>query len=139
MKTVRVLIADGDPQYLIFLSNFLSADFCIVGTVTDGKALIAAAVALDPHFIITGIPSRAGLDAVRQLDALMHDIKIMVLIDHEEPELAAAALGAGASAVLIKEAPDLCRKIKVIVRDLLTAHSEEFREKQLSAGIIGHG
>jgi DNA-binding NarL/FixJ family response regulator len=104
MKNIRVLIADDNPQVLRFLSDLLSDDFCVVGTVSDGRALIAAAVALQPHIIITDIDMPlTGLDAVRQLEALMPDIKVMVLTDHEEPEFAAAALAAGASAFLIKK------------------------------------
>lgn len=134
MRNVRLLIADDNPQNLQFLSNSLSDDFCIVATVNDGKALIAAAVALDPHIIITGMPTRAGLAAIRQLEGLVPDIKIIVLTDQEDPDLAAATIGAGASAVLLKEAPDLCGKIKAIVRDLLTSHSEEFTEDAMTCG-----
>jgi len=134
VRNVRLLIADDNPQNLQFLSNSLSDDFCIVATVNDGKALIAAAVALDPHIIITDLPTRAGLVAIRQLEALIPDINIIVLTDHEDPDLAAATLGAGASAVLIKEGPDLCGKIKAIVRDLLTSHSEEFTEEAIACG-----
>jgi DNA-binding NarL/FixJ family response regulator len=139
VKNVRLLIADDNPQKLQFLSNSLSDDFCIVATVSDGKALIAAAVALEPHIIITDIPTETGLIAVRQLEALMPDIKIIVLTDQEELEFAAETIGAGASAVLIKETPDLCGKIKAIVRALLTARSEEFAGEAIHAGIIGHG
>lgn len=134
MKNVRLLIADDNPQNLLFLSNSLSDDFCIVATVSDGKALIAAAVALDPHIIITDMPTRASLVAVRQLEALMPDIKIIVLTDQEEQEFAAATIRAGASAVLSKEAPNLCGKIKAIVRDLLTADSEEFTGEAINCG-----
>ena len=129
MKNVRLLIADDNPHNLQFLSNSLSDDFCIVATVSDGKALIAAAVALDPHIIITDMPTRAGLVAVRQLEALMPDIKVIALTDQKEPEFAAATIRAGASAVLNKEVPDLCGKIKAIVRNLLTADPRQFTEK----------
>ena len=139
MKNVRLLIADDNPQNLQFLSNSLSDDFCIVATVSDGKSLIAAAVALDPQIIIAGMPTREGLVAVRQLEALMPDIKIIVLTDQEEPEYAAATIGAGASAVLNKKGPDLCGKIKVIIREVLTAHSEEFTGETITTGKIGHG
>lgn len=135
MENIRLLIADDNSQNLQFLSNSLSDDFCIVGTVSDGKALIAAAVALDPHIIITDVSTRAGLVAVRQLEALMPDIKIIVLTNREEPEFAAATLEAGASAVLLeKEAPDLCGKIRAFIRDLLTADPRHFTEKALLYG-----
>lgn len=130
MKNVRLLIADDDTHNLQFLSNSLSDDFCSVATVSDGKGLIAAAVALDPHIIITDMPTWTGLVAVRQLQALMPDIKIIVLTEQEEPEFAAATFGAGVSAVILKKgAPDLCGKIRAVIRDLLTAHPGQFTEK----------
>jgi DNA-binding NarL/FixJ family response regulator len=134
VKNVRLLIADDNPRNLQFLSNSLSDDFCIVATVSDGKALIAAAVALDPQIVITDMPTRASLAAVRQLEALMPDIKIIVLTVQEEPEFATATIRAGASAVLNKEAPDLCGKIKAIVRDLLATDSEEFTGEAITCG-----
>jgi len=100
MKNVRLLIADDDARFLRYLGDLLSDDFCIVGTVSDGTALIAAAVAFESHIIITDIdmPTMTRLDGVRQLEALMPDLKIIVLTGHEEPECAAAAIAAGASA-----------------------------------------
>ncbi len=129
MKNVRLLIADDDPQILQFLSDLLSDDFCTVGTVSDEKALIAAAVALYPHIIMTGMPTMPSLDAVRQLEAVVPDIKVMVLTDHEEPAVATAALAAGASAILFRKGvPDLRCKIRAIIQDLLTV-----RPKRLTA------
>ena len=122
MKNVRLLIADDNPQILQFLSNLLSDDVCTVGTVSGRNALIAAAAALYPHIIITDIPTITGLDVVRQLEAVVPDIKVMVLTDHEEPAVATAALAAGASAVLFRKGvPDLRCKIRAIIQDLLTA------------------
>ena len=135
MRHVRLLISDDSPHILQIISNLLSDSFCTVGTVSDEKAIIAAAVALDPHIIITYIPTMAGLDAVRQLQALMPDIKIMVLTDQEAPEFAAAALGAGASAVLIKKGVlDLCGQIRAITQDFLAAHPGQFTDKDRTYG-----
>lgn len=135
MKNVRLLIADDDAHFLRYLGDLLSDDFCIVGTVSDGTALIAAAVALDPHIIITDIdmPAMTRLDAVRRLEALMPDIKIIVLTGHEEPECAAAAIEAGASAFFIKKgAPDLRGKIRAIIPDLLNNDPKRSTEKALA-------
>jgi DNA-binding NarL/FixJ family response regulator len=137
MKNVRLLIADDDEQILRFLSNVLSDDFCIVGTVSNGNALIAAAVALHPHIILTDIdmPDMNGLDAIRQLEGVMPDSKVIVLTGHEEPEFAEAALAAGASAFLIKNGvPDLCDRIRAIIRDFLTAHPKQFTEQARAYG-----
>lgn len=145
MKNVRLLIADDDARFLRHLGNLLSDDFCIVGTVSDGTALIAAAVAFDPHIIITDIdmPTMTRLDGVRQLEALMPDLKIIVLTDHEEPECAVAAIAAGASAFLIKKkTPNLRGTIRAIIRDLLNGHPKQFREEVFTYGnghaSIGH-
>ena len=86
MKNIRLLIADDNPQNLQFLSNYLSDDFCIVATVNDGKALIAAAVALDPSYYHHRLADEDGSLAIRQLEALIPDIKIIVLTDQEDPE-----------------------------------------------------
>ncbi|HWR83708.1 MAG TPA: response regulator transcription factor [Candidatus Deferrimicrobium sp.] len=121
MKNARVLIADDDSYILQFLSDHLSDDCCVVGTVSEGKALTAAAMELHPHIIITDIdmPTMDGLTAIRQIEALMPDSKVIVLTDHEEPELAEEAIAAGASAFLIKNgSPELIGKIKAIIRDL---------------------
>jgi len=137
MKNLRLLIADEDEQILRFLSNFLSDDLCIVGTVSDGNALIVAAVALHPHIILTDIdrPGMNGLGAIRQLEAVMPDSKVIVLTGHEEPEFAEAALAAGASAVLIKNGmPDLCGRIRALIRDLLTAHPKQFTAQARAYG-----
>lgn len=129
MKKVRVLIADDDMQVLRFLSNMLSDDFCVVGTVSDGRALVAAAIELHPQIIITDIdmPTMNGLDAVRQIEALLPEIKVIFLTSHEEPEYVAAAFSAGASAFLIKNGvSNLHGRIRAIIRDLQTAPSKQF-------------
>jgi len=129
MKKVRVLIADDNLQVLRFLSNLLSDDFCVVGTVSDGKALLAAAMELHPQIIITDIdmPTMNGIDAVRQIEALLPDIKVIFLTSHEEPEYVAAAFSAGASAFLIKNGvSNLHGRIRAIIRDLQAAPAKQF-------------
>jgi DNA-binding NarL/FixJ family response regulator len=129
MKKVRVLIADDNLLVLRFLSNLLSDDFCVVGTVSDGRALLAAAMELHPQIIITDIdmPTMNGLDAVRQIEALLPDIKVIFLTSHEEPEYVAAAFSAGASAFLIKNGvSNLHGRIRAIIRDLQAAPAKQF-------------
>lgn len=135
MKKVRVLIADDDMQVLRFLSNLLSDDFCVVGTVSDGRALLAAAMELHPQIIITDIdmPTMNGLDAVRQIEALLPDIKVIFLTSHEEPEYVAAAFSAGASAFLIKNgASNLHGRIRAIIRDLQAAPAKQYLRESIA-------
>jgi len=135
MRKVRVLIADDDMQVLRFLSNLLSDDFCVVGTVSDGKALVAAAMELHPQIIITDIdmPTMNGLDAVRQIEALLPEIKVIFLTSREEPEYVAAAFSAGASAFLIKNGvSNLHGRIRAIIRDLQAAPSKQFLRESIA-------
>ena len=137
MKNIRVLIADDHSHKLRFLSDFLSDDFCNVGTVSDGRALIAAAVELQPHVIITDIdiPQTNDLDAVHRLAALMPDITIIALTVHEEPESVTAEFAAGASVFFIKNEPlDLPERIRAIIRNLFTIHPKRFVGEALAYG-----
>lgn len=137
MKHVRLLIADDNPQVLRFLSDLLSDDFYVVGTVSDGRAMIAAAVELRPHVIITDIdmPTRNCFDAVRQLEALMPDLKVIVLTTHREPEYVSAAFAAGASAVLSKVGSrNLRGRLRAVIRDLQTSLPKEYGKQAFVGG-----
>jgi DNA-binding NarL/FixJ family response regulator len=121
MKKVRVLLADEHPPLLHHLRALLSDDFCVVGTVSDGKALITAALELQPQVIISDIdmPIMSGLDAVRQVKALMPDVNVIVLTNHKEQEYVAAAFSAGASAYLSKVGRrNLRGRLRAVIRDL---------------------
>lgn len=76
----------------------------VVGSVTDGRALLAAAPQLLPDIVVLDIamPRLNGLDAGRQLKAAMPGVKLIFLTSNEDPDLAVAALHAGASGYLLK-------------------------------------
>jgi DNA-binding NarL/FixJ family response regulator len=121
MKKVRVLLADEHPPLLHHLTALLSEDFCVVGTVSNGKALLAAALELKPQVIISDIdmPIMNGLEAVRELKALLPPIKVIVLTNHQEQEYVTAAFAAGAAAYLSKVGrPNLRDRLRAVIRDL---------------------
>ncbi len=129
MKKLRLLLADDHPQMLQFLRDLLSNDFCVVGTVSNGRALITAAVELQPHAIVSDIdmPVMNGLDAVRQVKALVPAVKVIFLTTHTEPEYVAAAFSAGASAFLSKTGSrDLRGRLRAVIRDLQAPRSQPF-------------
>jgi DNA-binding NarL/FixJ family response regulator len=141
MKRLRVLLADEHPPLLHHLNALLSDDFCIVGTVSDGKALLAAALELKPEVIISDIdmPIMNGLEAVRQLKAFLPDIKVIVLTNYKEQEYVTAAFSAGASAFLSNVGRrNLRGRIRAVIRDLQTAPvgryagPSPFRDKWMS-------
>ena len=134
MKKLRVLLADQHPPLLHHLNALLSDDFCIVGTVSDGKALLATALELKPEVIISDIdmPIMNGLEAVRQLKALLPNCKVIFLTNHKEHEYVTAAFSVGASAFLCKVGHrDLRGRIRAVVRDLQTAPASWYARHSL--------
>lgn len=129
MKRARVLLADEHPPLLHHLNALLSDDFCIVGAVSDGKSLLTTALKLQPQVIISDIdmPIMSGLEAVRQVKALLPDIKVIFLSNHKEQEYVAAAFSAGASAFLSKVGRrNLRGRLRAIIRDLHAAPLERY-------------
>jgi len=72
----------------------------------DGRALLEAAVRLQPQIIVLDIamPQLNGLDAARHLKQTMPRAKLVFMTMNEEPDLVGEAFRAGASAFLLKKA-----------------------------------
>ena len=106
MSRPRVLLADDHRMLTDALKNVLEPRCEIVGTVTDGRALVEAAAKLSPDIVVLDIamPRLNGLDAGRQLKASMPKVKLIFMTQHEDPYLVGEAFRAGASAFLLKEA-----------------------------------
>ena len=104
MGTPRVLLADDHALLLTAYEKLLSGECQIVGQVTDGRALLAAAEDLKPDVIVLDIsmPLLNGLEAARQIKQRLPDIKLVFLTMNEEADVAAEAFRAGASGYLLK-------------------------------------
>jgi len=104
MKKPRVLMADDHSLILAGLRKLVEAECEVVGTVEDGRALVAAARKLRPDLILLDIsmPLLNGLDAARQLQALAPECKLIFLTMHASPTYATEAFQAGASGYLLK-------------------------------------
>ena len=103
-KRPRVLLADDHALLLDAFANLLKPECDVVGTVCDGRALLAAAEQLRPDIIILdiGMPLLNGLDAARQLKTAQPDVKLIFLTMNEDPALATEAFRAGACGYLLK-------------------------------------
>jgi DNA-binding NarL/FixJ family response regulator len=101
---IRVLLADDHTLLLEAFEKLLEHDYTVVGTVTDGRALLSAAAELMPDVIMLDIamPLLNGLDAARQLKKTMPKVKLIFLTMNEDPSVANEALRAGASGYLLK-------------------------------------
>jgi len=104
MRRPRVLLADDHRLLREAFVKLLESDCDVLGAVTDGRALLEAAAKLRPDVVVVDIamPLLNGLDAARQLKRSMPSIKIIFLTVSEDPDLAAEAFRAGASAFLLK-------------------------------------
>ena len=104
MSRPRVLLADDHRVVSEGLKHLLADDFDLVGTVEDGRALVAAAKKLQPDVIVADItmPHLNGLDAMTQLKKDNSDIKVVILTMHHEAAYARRALEAGALGFVVK-------------------------------------
>jgi len=106
MKLPSVLIADDHIIVSQGLQSLLEDEFDIVGTVTNGRALIEAARQLKPDVLVVDIsmPILNGLDAVRQLRREGDQTKVVFLTMHAEAQIAIEAIRIGATGYVLKQA-----------------------------------
>ncbi len=104
MRRIRVLLADDHTLLLDAFAKLLEAECDVVGTVADGRALLAAAEELKPDVVVLDIamPLLNGLDAGRQLKKALPDVKLIFLTMNQDPAIATEAFRAGASGYLLK-------------------------------------
>jgi DNA-binding NarL/FixJ family response regulator len=120
MPVPKVLLADDHKIVAQGLESLLKDSFNFVGTVSDGRALLEAAIRLKPDVIVTDIsmPLLNGLDAVRQFRTNGVDAKVVFLTMHADASLAAEAFRAGGSAFLLKQSAgdELVQAIREILQ-----------------------
>ena len=100
----RILLADDHTMLLDAFRRLLESQCEIVGTASNGRALIELALKTNPEVIVLDIsmPELNGMDACAQLRRMLPDVKFVFLTVNEDPDVAAEAIGLGASAFLLK-------------------------------------
>jgi DNA-binding NarL/FixJ family response regulator len=120
MNGPRVVLADDHALLLGAFEKLLAGECQIVGQVSDGRALVAAAEQLRPDVIVLDIsmPLLNGLEAGRQVKQMLRDVKLVFLTMNEDADLAAEAFRAGASGYLLKRsaASELATAIHEVMR-----------------------
>jgi DNA-binding NarL/FixJ family response regulator len=104
LKRARVLLADDHRGVADALKDILSAEFDLVGAVSDGISLLNAAAQLDPDVIVADIsmPKLDGFNALAQLRARRPNVKVVFITMHHEPAIVDMALEAGAFGFVLK-------------------------------------
>src|SRR5215813_10560141 len=123
MQRSRILIADDHTLIADMCKRLLEAEFEVVGTVGDGRAMVRAATQLKPDVIVVDIvmPLLNGLDAGRQVKEALPLVKLVYLTMYTDPELALEAFDRGAAGYLLKTCA--ASELVTAVRDVLKGKS----------------
>jgi len=106
---IRILICDDHTLFVegvkAMLRNELSLE--IVGEARDGRQAVELVKQLKPDIILMDVsmPDMNGFDATRRVHESNSNVKVLILTMHDEEELVARCLEAGAAGYIIKDAP----------------------------------
>jgi DNA-binding NarL/FixJ family response regulator len=123
MSRSRILMADDHLMLLEAFKALLQPDFDVVGTVTDGRALLEEFSRLNPDVVLLDVamPLLNGLDAGRQLKAQRRSVKLIYLTMNPDPDLASEALRLGASGYVLKSSA--AQELKQAIQEALRGRS----------------
>lgn len=100
------MLADDHPLMLEGIRSFIEPHLQSVDTVTDGRALVEAALRLKPNLIILDItmPLLNGIDAAIQIKKSLPAVKLLFVTMHVSPAYLEAVLNTGANGYVVKSA-----------------------------------
>jgi len=107
--TYAIVLADDQPLMRQCVRDILAdkADLEVVGEADDVRALLdlIRQQPIKPDMAIVDItmPERDGIEATRQIASLYPGVRVLILSAHREDEYLDEALGAGASAYIVKK------------------------------------
>lgn len=117
------------------VKNLLEPEYEVVGTFTDGDALVAAVASLTPDIVVLdiGMPCMNGLSACVRIKKLLPKAKQIFLTMNQDMETVGEAFRSGASGYVLKTsaATELVAAIKEVLR------GGYFATSSLTEGIIG--
>ena len=130
----RILIADDHNLVAELCKRLLEKDFDVVGSVSDGRALVRAAGELKPDVIVLDIamPVLNGLDAGRQIKKMLPAVKLVYLTMNPDADVAAEAFTRGASGYLLKT----CAAAEMVLAVNQVLRGKTYLSKALSRDTI---
>jgi DNA-binding NarL/FixJ family response regulator len=127
---IRLLLVDDQEMVRVGFRMILQAepDLTIVGEVADGAAAVELARAAKPDVVLMDVrmPTMDGIEACRLIRDRHHDTRVMMLTTFDLHDYVHAALRAGASGFMLKDAPaeQLVDAIRIVANgDALLAPS----------------
>ena len=122
MSSISILLAEDHAIVREGIQNLLELepDLKVLGVAQDGRSAVALAQQLRPEVILMDIamPLLNGLEATRQIHAILPATKVIMLSAHCDDAYIAAAMKAGAFGFILKQSTteELCKAIR-LVRD----------------------
>ncbi len=105
---MRILIVDDHELVRSGVRSVLAGrrDFQVCGEAVDGQDAIEKARQLSPDVIVMDVsmPKLNGLDATREIQRILPQTAVLVLSQHDSPEMMRQALNAGARGYVVKSA-----------------------------------
>ncbi len=105
MEKPRLLLADDHTLVMDGLRKLLEPDFDVVGSVGNGRALLAEAARLQPDLVLLDIsmPELNGIETTKQLRATEPSIKVVIVTQQTGNGYIQEAFRAGAMGYLLKQ------------------------------------
>ena len=118
-KQIRVVVADDVPEMVDAVAKRLAPGCAVIGSVSDGAALVECALKLAPDLLVTDVsmPKLTGIEALRRLRDLGVQIPAIILTVHEDEELLKEALSLGARGFVLKR--ELVRDLPLAVHEVM--------------------
>lgn len=124
MTPIRILIVDDQALIRSGLRMILEAEdgLSVIGEAANGREAVDEGMRLRPHVVLMDVrmPVMDGIEATRRMMAssLDPEPRILILTTFDLDEYVYAAIRAGASGFLLKDAPpdDLIYAIRVVAR-----------------------
>ena len=122
MKKARILLGDDHPVFAQGSRTNLEERYEIVGIAVDGRALVEAALSLNPDLILLDIsmPLLSGIEAARRIKASLPEVKLLFFTMHSEAAYVQAAFESGAGGYLLKSATP--EELLSAVQEVLRGH-----------------
>jgi two-component system, NarL family, response regulator LiaR len=120
MEKIRLMVVDDHPAFRDGLSRLLQEeeDLEVVATPASGEQAIELSGKLKPAVIIMDIsmPGVSGIEATKQIKSKNPEITILMVSAYSYQSYILAALRAGASGYLLKNAPlqELIKAIRMV-------------------------
>jgi len=121
-KPIALLIVDDHPVVRDGLRGMFAdeADFEVVGEGSNGKEAVARAEALHPDVVLMDLrmPEMDGVGAIKAMNERGIKARVLVLTTYDTDSDVLAAIEAGATGYLLKDAPrpELLRAVRAAAR-----------------------